>query len=148
MKMSPSTFKKLFGSNILASGASIYCNKEVEFSKNSKLLEAWGVSEQEFIDYFNQQLNIELKSVTEATSKENLKLIKKFSNNEIAKIINTNKSISDFIFFGIGNFEEPFTAYWLFEHGEFKANYLIPFTVTTGSGRSKGVYTLVLKPKY
>ncbi len=29
MKMSPSTFKKLFGSNTLASGASIYCNKEV-----------------------------------------------------------------------------------------------------------------------
>jgi len=78
---------------------------------------------------------------------ENLKQIKSFSNKEIAKIINTNKSISNFIFFGIGNFEEPFTAYWLFEYGEFKANYVIPFTVTTGSGRSKGVYTLVLKPK-
>lgn len=147
IKMSPSTFKKLFGSNILASGASIYCNKEVEFIKNSKLLEAWDVSDNEFIDYFNQQENINLTSVTDATSKENLKRIKKFSNEEIAKIINTNKTISDFIFFGIGNFEEPFTAYWLYEHGEFKANYVIPFTVTTGSGRSKGVYTIVLKPK-
>jgi len=56
MKMSPSTFQKLFGSNILASGASIYCNKEVEFIKNNKLLEAWGVSNSEFIDYFNQHL--------------------------------------------------------------------------------------------
>jgi len=147
MKMSPSTFKKLFGSNILASGASIYCNQELEFSKNSQLLEAWGVSQREFIDYFNQALGINLISVTDSTSKENLKQIKSFSNKEIAKIINTNKSISDFIFFGIGNFEEPFTAYWLFEYGEFKANYVIPFTVTTGSGRSKGVYTLVLKPK-
>ena len=147
MKMSPSTFQKLFGSNILASGASIYCTKEIEFIKNSKLLKAWGVSDSEFIDYFNQHLNIDLTSVTDATSKENLKRIKKFANEEIAKIINTNKSISDFIFFGIGNFEEPFTAYWLFEHGEFKANYVIPFTVTTGSGRSKGVYTVVLKPK-
>jgi len=147
IKMSPSTFKKLFGSNILASGASIYCNKDVEFSKNIELLNAWGVSEKEFLTYFNQQLNIELKSVTDATSKENLKLIKKFSNEEIVKIINTNKNISDFIFFGIGNFEEPFTAHWIFEHGKFKANYVIPFTVTTGSGRSKGVYTLVLKPK-
>jgi len=147
MKMSPSTFKKLFGSNILASGASIYCNQELEFSKNSQLLEAWGVSQREFIDYFNQALGINLISVTDSTSKENLKQIKSFSNKEIAKIINTNKSISDFIFFGIGNFEEPFTTYWLFEYGEFKANYVIPFTVTTGSGQSKGVYTLVLKPK-
>lgn len=90
MKMSPPTFKKLFGSNLLASGASIYCTKEVEFSKNSKLLEAWGVSEDEFLNYFNQQLDIELKSVTDGISKANLKLIKKFSNEEIAKIIVTN----------------------------------------------------------
>ncbi len=147
MKMSPSTFQKLFGSNILASGSSIYCNKEIEFIKNTKLLEAWGVREQEFREYFNQQININLISVTDATSKENLKRIKTFSNQEIAKIINTNKNISDFIFFGIGNFEEPFTAHSLFEQGEFKPNYIIPFTITTGSGRSKGVYTLVLKPK-
>lgn len=147
MKMSPSTFKKLFGSNILASGSSIYCNKEIEFIKNNNLLDAWGISENEFINYFNQVLNINLISVTDAKSKENLKLIKKFSNEKISQIINSDKSISDFIFFGIGNFEEPFTAYWLFEHGEFTPNYIIPFTVTTGSGRSKGVYTLVLKPK-
>ena len=147
MKMSPSTFKKLFGSSILASGSSIYCNKEIEFIKNSNLLDAWGISENEFINYFNQVLNINLISVTDATSKENLKLIKKFSNEKIAQIINSDNSISDFIFFGIGNFEEPFTAYWLFEHGKFKPNYIIPVTVTTGSGRSKGVYTLVLKPK-
>jgi hypothetical protein len=147
MKMSPSTFKKLFGSNILASGASIYCTKEVEFIKNRELLEGWGVLESEFIAYFNQQLDINLLSATDINSKEALKLIKKFSNSKIVEIINSDKRISDFIFFGIGNFDEPFTAWWLFEHGEFKPNYIIPFSVTTGSGRSKGVYTLVLKPK-
>jgi hypothetical protein len=147
MKMSPSTFQKLFGSNILASGASIYCTKEVEFIKNSELLKGWTISESEFIDYFNRELDLELLSVTDATSKKSLGLIKKFSNAKIAEIINSDKQISDFIFFGIGNFDEPFTARWLFEYGEFKANYVIPFTVTTGSGRSKGIYTVVLKPK-
>jgi hypothetical protein len=147
MKMSPSTFKKLFGSNILASGASIYCTKEVEFIKNRELLEGWGVLESEFIAYFNQQLDINLLSATDTNSKEALKLIKKFSNSKIAEIINSDKRISDFIFFGIGNFDEPFTAWWVFEYGEFKPNYIIPFSVTTGSGRSKGVYTVVLKPK-
>ncbi len=146
MKMSPSTFKKLFGSNILASGSSIYCTKDIEFSKNSELLEAWGISEKDFISYFNHKLNINLKSVTDTISKTSLKLIKKFSNEEIIRIIRKETKISDFIFFGIGNFDEPFTAHWLFEHGNFKDNYLIPFLVTTGSGRSKGVYTVVLKP--
>jgi len=148
MKMSPSTFKKLFGSNILASGASIYCNKEIEFIKNSNLLEAWGISKDEFVNYFNEVLSINLISVTDATSKENLKLIKKFSNEKIAQVINSDKSILDFIFFGIGNFEEPFTAQWLYEYGEFKPNYIIPFSITTGSCRSKGIYTIVLKPKH
>jgi len=147
MKMRPSTFKKLFGSNILASGASIYCTKEIEFSKNKKLLEAWGVDSREFINYFSQELDISFTSLTDSKSKDTLKAIKNFSNIKIAEVINTNKQISDFIFFGIGNFEEPFTAHWLYVHGEFKANYLIPFSVTTGSGRSKGIYTIVLKPK-
>jgi len=147
IKMSPSTFKKLFGSNILGSGASIYCTKEVEFIKNGELLNGWGVEEHEFLSYFNSELGLNLVSVTDSSIKKELATIKKFSNDKIADIINVNKQISDFIFFGIGNFEEPFTAHWLYEHGEFKANYVIPFTVTTGSGRSKGVYTLVLKPK-
>ena len=147
IKMSPSTFKKLFGSNILASGASIYCTKEVEFIKNRELLNGWGVEEHEFLSYFNSELGLNLVSVTHSSNKKALTTIKKFSNAKIAEIINANKQISDFIFFGIGNFDEPFTAHWLYEHGEFRANYVIPFTVTTGSGRSKGVYTLVLKPK-
>ena len=101
----------------MASGASIYCTKEVEFIKNREFLEGWGVLESEFIAYFNQQLDITLLSATDTNSKEALKLIKKFSNGKIAEIINSDKRISDFIFFGIGNFDEPFTAWWLFEHG-------------------------------
>ena len=61
--------------------------------------------------------------------------------------VNNDKAISDFIFFGIGNFDEPFTAHWLYEYEKFRTNYVIPFTITTGSGRSKGIYTIVLKPK-
>lgn len=147
MKMSPSTFKKLFTSNILASGASIYCNKEIEFTKNSALLKAWDITDREFKEYFNKALNINLASLTDATCKDSLKRIKKFSNEKIAEIINSDKAISDFIFFGIGNFKEPFTAPWLFAYGKFTPNYKMDFLITTGSGRSKGIYTIVVKPK-
>ena len=105
IKMSPSTFKKLFGSNILASGASIYCTKEVEFIKNRELLNGWGVEEHEFLSYFNSELGLNLLSVTHSSNKKALAAIKKISNAKIAEVINANKQISDFIFFGIGNFE-------------------------------------------
>ena len=37
-KISPNTFLKIFESNILAAGSSIYCLKEEEFCKNSEVL--------------------------------------------------------------------------------------------------------------
>jgi hypothetical protein len=76
-----------------------------------------------------------------------MKKIKVYSNNEIEKLIIQDMVISDLIFKGIGNFEEPFTANWILENDELKKNYAIPFTVTTGSGRSKNIFTIVLKPK-
>jgi len=145
MKLSPSTFKKLFGSNILASGASIYSTKEMEFYKNIDILNGWEIKEKEFIDFFNTKLNINLKSVTK--DKNLLSIIKKFSNQEIKQVIEEDEKLSKFIFFGIGNFKEPFTAYWLYEEGVLKHNYIIPFNITTGSGRSKGIYTIVIKPR-
>jgi hypothetical protein len=48
---------------------------------------------------------------------------------------------------GLGNFKEPFTAPWLYQSGIFRKNSAMPFTVSTGSGRNKGVFSIVLKPK-
>jgi len=147
IKMAPSTFKKIFGSNILASGASIYCNKEIEFSKNIKVLNGWEVSQSTFLDYFNSKLKIDLRSVVDQKNKENLKNIKKYSNQKIADIVNNDPNISNFMFFGVGNFIEPFIAWWIYKNDTFEKNSITPFSVTTGSGRSGGTYTIVLKPK-
>jgi hypothetical protein len=147
LKMSPSSFKKLFGSNILAAGASVYYKKKKHLKDNEKVLKAWDVSEDDFFNYYSKALNLAINSVTNMNCQKCLKKIKRYANKEIAKIIKKEKTISDFVFYGIGNFEEPFTASWLFEHGEFRKNHVMPFSVTTGSGRSKGKCTIVIKPK-
>ena len=147
MKMSPSTFKKLFGSNILAAGASLYYRKKKKLKHNEKILKAWNITTEEFYAYFAEKLKLPINSITHINCQKCLKKIKRYSNKQIAKKIKANKEISNFIFFGIGNFKEPFTATWLFEHGELQRNYLIPFSVSTGSGRSRGECTIVIKPK-
>ena len=147
VKMAPSTFKKLFGSNILAAGASVYYRKKKKLILNEKILKAWGVTLEAFFHYYSKALNLPINSVSHSNCQKCLKKIKRYANREIRKIVKEKKEISDFIFFGIGNFKEPFTAPWLFEHGAFKKNYLIPFSVSTGSGRSRGKCTIVLKPK-
>lgn len=147
MKMSPSTFEKVFGSNLLSAGASIYCSRDHELIKNKDVLSGWGVDENVFLDYFNSNLELKINSVSDISTKHGLKKIKKYSNFSIKKIIKETSIVSDFVFFGIGNFSEPFTARWIYKHGKFEINRVIPFNVTTGSGRSKGIYTIVIKPK-
>lgn len=150
MKMNPSTFKKIFGSFELGAGASIYCNKSEELIKNDSVLKGWNTTWDSFFNYFEDIKNIKiLNNHSESVEKrlEIAKVIKNISNKKIYDLINTNDKISKFIFQGIGNFEEPFTAHWFFEQGELRTAGKIPFVVTTGSGRSKGDFTIVIKPK-
>lgn len=143
-KISPNTFFKIFGSNILGAGASIYCRKENEFIKNKSVLKGWNVNEAEFKSYFSKTLKEEDVDILE---KDILEKIKTFSNDEIKSEILKSKEKCNLIFKGIGNFEEPYTAHWLIENNKLIQNYYIPFIITTGSGRSKGTFTIVLKPK-
>lgn len=144
IKISPSTFQKIFGSNILGVGASIYSSKE--FEKNPSVLVGWGIELKEFQSFFADLLQIDESKIT-LDDKKVLGKIKTTSNETIKKRVLESQQISDLVFKGIGNFEEPFTAHWIIENDEVKENYYVPFSVTTGSGRSKGIFTIVLKPK-
>jgi hypothetical protein len=141
-KISPNTFIKIFKNNIFGAGASIYSTKE--FEKNESVIKGWLVELSDFENFFSQKLNI---NRVDLYDKEIMSRIKSYSNKEIEKIIIQDKVVSDLIFKGIGNFEEPYTAHWIIENDELKENYYIPFTITTGSGRSKNIFTVVLKPK-
>lgn len=142
-KLHPNTFKKIFGSYELGAGASIYCKKEKDLAKNNAVIAGWYSNTKDFIDFF-KHAGID---INEYIDLETANEIKKYSNLKIEETINNNKEISDFIFNGIGNFEEPFTVHYLYENGELKDDCFIPFKPTTGSGRSKGTYTIVIKPK-
>jgi len=147
MKIAPSTFEKLFGSNILAAGASIYYKKKKKLIENKKVLKGWNISEEEFFDYYSHIINKQISSVSHPNCQTCLKQIKRYAKKEIKRQIKESKELSEFIFMGIGNFEEPFTAPWLYESGVFRKNSILPFSLTTGSGRSKGIFSIVVKPK-
>jgi len=143
-KIGVSTFEKLFKDLELGAGASIYCKNSNDMIKNDSVLEGWNTNWDKFNKYFQNHFDYKVDTRTDFDS---LKQIKKISNYLIEKSIMNNKELNDFIFKGIGNFEEPYTAHYLFEKNEMKINYSIPFKITTGSGRSKGNYTIVLKPQ-
>ncbi len=142
-KINPSTFEKIFSDIELGAGASIYCRREDEIWKNESVLNGWGVKKEQFIEYFELKLGKEINLEDTKTLQD----IKTFSNTKIGNEIKSNKTLSDYIFTGAGNFPEPYPASFIFENNQLrKTNYIPNFKVTTGSGRSKGDFTIVIKP--
>ncbi len=142
LKLTPNSFKSLFGNSELGAGASLYCQKEEELIKNTDLIKGWGTTIQSMCEYFSN-LNIDYNFTNNTNS---CKQIKIFSEQKIKEIIDSSISIQKKIFNGIDLYEEPYTAYYLYKDAKLTNLNYIPFQITTGSGRSKGIYTLVLKP--
>jgi len=144
MKIRPETFRNLFGDNVLAAGASIYSEKLDELGKNFDILLGWDVEIDLFLDYFSDFIKNKLSLVTNL---EICKKIKTFSTNELRRQIIDDIIIQKKIFTGEGIFDEPYVAKYIYKNGKVTLNGLYDFYVTTGSGRSKKNYTLVIKPK-
>lgn len=149
-KFPPNTFQKIFGNYELGAGMSIYCKKGEQLSKNDSVLKGWNTTWNEFERYFSSIPDIEMLKESSVSSNVRLviaKKVKNYSKTIIEDDISNNEDISNFIFKGIGTFEEPYSVHWLYEHGKLKNDTIIPFYVTTGSGRSRGDFTVVIKPK-
>ena len=148
-KWGPASFKKIFGSYELGAGISIYRNRSNELVKNDALLSGWKTSWKEFEDYFSDTDNIKIlkdKSAKSDDRKEVAKKVATYSIKIAEDMIRSDANISDHVFCGSNDFDEPYNATWLFAYGILVRAIPFPFKVTTGSGRTKGVYTVVVKP--
>jgi len=150
LKLTPDSFYKLFNEYELGAAASIYCKKVEELNKNDLVCSGWHTSKQKIIEKYSKDvpallyLNKSLSKFDELTIYKKLKF---FSNNRIAEIIENDKHMQEIIFNGYYIYEEPYCASYFYKGDKIKKLNYIPFCVTTGSGRSKGDFTIVLKPK-
>lgn len=149
-KMNPSTFEEVFGCTELGAGASIYCRRKKDVKKNRTVLNGWETNLDDFTEYFSSVdgvAKLRKEEVELGEKKKVYRRIKKKANRKIKKKIKNNEEIKEFIFKGEHNFKEPFTAQWIYQDGELEENGMMPFKVTTGSGRSRGDFTVVIKPR-
>lgn len=147
-KLSINSFVSLFKNPYLGAGASIYCN-EKELYKNDDILKAWDINVESFLLQFAHIKNSQtyLNDITLAQKVVICKGIKTYCNAEIKKIIKEDAQICELIFKGERNFEQPYVANFIFKNNTLQLNNIEDFSVTTGSGRSKGKYTIEIKPK-
>ncbi len=142
IKLTPNSFTKLFQNTELGAGASLFCKRESELEKNLNLLNGWHTSIEKMCKYYNT-FNLSENFIYDI---QKCKTIKQYAEHKICDIINNSDYLQQIIFNGINIYEEPYCAYYLFKNGILDKLTYLPFNVTTGSGRSKGIYTIVLKP--
>lgn len=143
LKTGPNSFHSLFGCYELGAGASLFCMRDSELIKNQELVVAWNTTLENMKNYFDCVDNTNDLISNKAICKQ----IKTFCNNKITEIIDNSLELQQKIFNGYPIYDDPYCAWYIFSCGKLQKLTYIPFTVTTGSGRSHGDYTIVLKPK-
>lgn len=140
-KFSQNSFEELFNNQTeLFIGALLYVRKESDINKNKKILNDTNFTLEELLS----KLNIQEEKNELLTYRK----IKDYSLEKIKNIINDDVEIYNDIFFGTSIFEDPYCATYLYRTELKHKNVIrdIPFSVTTGSGRSRGSYTIIIKP--
>ena len=72
---------------------------------------------------------------------------KEISVERIKQNIDNSPMLQAIIFNGKDIYDEPYSAYYFMQNNQVRVLGYIPYNVTTGSGGSRGDYSIVLKPK-
>lgn len=148
-KISRSSFEQLFAPylpdvKIVFAGLTLY-QEEKNIGRNGKILEDLEMDEMTILKYFQKKLGKEIHSLYQ---KEDVKKIRQDCEMELRKVIDEHPEVQQMIFTGKGCFESPYYIDYIYKHGKLSTD-VIPenYIISNGSGRSKGQYTIVFKPK-
>jgi len=144
IKLTPNSFNELFGCYELGYGASVFCRNINELHFNIQLLDGWKTTIDDLQEYF---VNNNITEISLTTSLDLCKGLKLTSCERIKQIIDSSDKIKAIIFNGKYIYEEPYSAFFFMQNNQVKVLEYIPYTITTGSGRSHGEYSIVLKPQ-
>jgi len=147
LKLTQKSFVKLFDDLSMGAGISLFVT-EKDVHLNSQVLEHWDVNEQVMSDIYIEDLHASGIDSSEwkITNVAVCKVIKAAAIRNMKNMIIRNRDIADSVFKGTGFFEEPYTANFIYKNGELSKTFIPSFNITTGSGRHKGIYTIVIKP--
>ena len=93
LKLTPESFKTLFGEYELGAGASIYCLREEEIEKNESVFSGWKTTKQNVINKYKNEIPDLNKLNDNINLIEQMKIykeLKEFSNKRIAEIIDND----------------------------------------------------------
>lgn len=141
--------EKFFGYVELGAGISLYRQKgtnhnSVEYSlaQNELIVTKWCGGWEQFEKFFSKINEIELLKDNRVNSDKRCDIAKKVvkvANDRMMKMIDSNNTIQQKIFWGKEVFEEPFCASWVYENGSLQStkDYFPKYAITTGNSRTE-----------
>lgn len=139
-KLSYSTFKNIF-TNLSPANfiAALLYTDPAQLSKNDLILATFDQT----LSSLCQDLQINLAG----PDAELYQILKHQAITTIKSSVNQNQRLRNIICFGDEIFDQPYSASYIFTDNQLlkKSEFTADITVTTGSGRSNGIYTLAFK---
>lgn len=148
VKLTHNTFKKAFekyidGIEFIIAGLLLYEGKNKE-EINKKILNDLGIKKEKLKKFY---VDKNVVSDNENLDTEFVKKISKKSKLIVNEIIDNNLELKASLFTGKGWFDNPYYINFIFKNGKLTSDVYTDYIVTNGSGRSKGIYTIILKPR-
>lgn len=147
-KMSVNNFINAFNDyiknpNYISAALIFYC-KENQVNKNYKIAEDLNIDEFEFKQFTKETFSIKIDNLLDFKS---LSLVTKFAKDLVIKTIEDNLDLKEALFTGKGWFDPPYYINFLYYSGQLTDEVFTPYRIDNGSGRSKGKYTIIIKPQ-
>ena len=149
-KFSLPSFEAIIGNKYLGCGAMLFIEKECDALLNNKILSDNNISKSDLYNYLSTEVTFKINITYQEFDLTNTNIAKQVKDcclKNIESIINATPSIAEKIFLGTGLFEDPYSINYIYSYGHMN-EAVIPenFTITTGSGRHRGKYTIIFKP--
>ncbi|QZE12232.1 hypothetical protein [Mycoplasma sp. Ms02] len=146
-KMSIESFKNAFAEyvddiDIKTKSLVLYSTKE-KVDLNPEIAKNLELKEQNYKEFCSRYLNIGLKNFLDF---ENIKKINAIIKDELKNVIDNNIEIKQAIFLGKGWIEDPYYSSFVYIEGKLTKASFNPYRIDNGSGRSRGIYTIIFKP--
>ena len=119
----------------------LYSNEREKY-KNHEMARMLVVDEDSVKSYYIDEIGkeLDLDNVTD------LSTIRSWAQKELKESIQNNIEVYKSLFTGSSWFDEPYVAHYIYINKKISENKLTDFLITTGSGRSKGNYSIEIKP--
>lgn len=122
--------------------ALLFYSNEREKFKNDNMIEMLVIDKDKVTSYYIDEIGkmLNLDNISDLSE------IRKWAQKELKSSIKNNISIYESLFTGSTWFDEPYVAHYIYLNKKITINKLTDFSITTGSGRSKGKFSIEIKP--